>query len=612
MTESATTEYHMVRDRTKIPEEYKWRLEDIYPTDSAWRESKSALVDTLPSISRFRGKLASSPGTLFECLDTVSELSKQFVRLYCYTSMRSDLDTRDSLYAGMEQEISQVGSEFSSVSSFIQPEIIAEFTPEKIEDFMKREPRLGDYRHELFDLMRRKEHTGTEGEERILAESGLMADGPSSVYNTFADADFPFPEMTLTGGTTLKLDKPSFALQRASLNREDRKQAFELFFGKIHEFRRTFGAQLAAQIKKDLFYMKARRYSSCLEKALDGGNIPTDVYRSLIAGVNENLPTFHRYLSLRKRILGVDELHYYDLYCPLVPDIDLKYGYEEAAGLILESLEPLGEEYCTVARRALSDRWVDVYPNDGKRSGAYSNGGVYDVHPYMLLNFNGKYDDMSTLAHELGHTMHSYLSNTHQPYPTAHYSIFVAEVASTFNEALLMDYMLKHAPNADIRLSLLGNELDAIRGTVFRQTQFSEFELMIHERVEKGEPLTGDGLNEMYQTLTRKYYGHDSGVCVVDDVMQTEWAYIPHFYYNFYVYQYATSYTASVDLSGKILAGDVDTRRRYLELLSSGGSDYPVNLLKRAGVDLTTRDPFERTMEKMNRIMDEMEEIMER
>ncbi|MDH4069206.1 MAG: oligoendopeptidase F [Ignavibacteria bacterium] len=612
MAETATTEYHLVRDRSRIPEEYKWRLEDIYPTDSAWRQEKASLIQALPSIGGFRGKLASSPDVLFECLDTVSRLSKQFVRLYCYTSMKSDLDTRDSVYAGMEQEISQVGAEFSSVSSFIQPEIIAGFTPETIEAFLKQEPRLADYRHELFDLMRRKEHTGTEGEERILAESGLMADGPSSVYNTFADADFPFPDMVQADGTTLKLDKPSFSLQRASFNREDRKQAFALFFGKINEFRRTFGAQLAAQIKKDYFYMKARRYNSCLEKALDGGNIPTDVYRSLITGVNENLPTFHRYLSLRKRILGVDQLHYYDLYCPLVRDLDLRYTYEEATERILASLSPLGEHYCSVARTALSDRWVDVYPNDGKRSGAYSNGGVYDVHPYMLLNFNGKYDDMSTLTHELGHTMHSYLSNKNQPYPTAHYSIFVAEVASTFNEALLMDFMLKNAPNDDVRLSLLGNELDAIRGTVFRQTQFSEFELMIHEKVEKGESLTGDGLNEMYRDLTRKYYGHDGGVCVVDDVMQSEWAYIPHFYYNFYVYQYATSYTASVDLSGKVLGGDEDTRKRYLELLSSGGSDYPVNLLKRAGVDLTTRGPFDRTMDKMNRIMDEMEAILER
>ena len=603
---------HLIRDRSRIPERYKWRLQDIYTSDDSWHESRTKLVQAFGSVSRYHGMLASSPGMLFECLDLVSRLSKDYVRLYCYASMSSDLDTRNATYTGMEQEMSQIGAEFSAATSFIQPEIIASFTPETISDFLRKEPRLEDYRHELDDLVRRKQHTRTEGEEQILAESGLMADAPQSVYSIFSDADFPFPHLVLSDGSSVRLDKPAFALQRASFDRENRKHAFEVFFGKMNEFRRTFGAQLLAQVRKDVFYMKARRYGSCLERSLDDGNIPVAVYHTLIDNVNRHLPTFHRYLRLRQRMLGLDRLHYYDLYCPVVGKIDLEYSIDEAVEHILASLAPLGQEYVDVAAKGLADRWVDVFPNDGKRSGAYSNGGVYDVHPYMLLNYNGKYDDMSTLAHELGHTMHSHLSNTHQPYPTSHYSIFVAEVASTFNEALLMDHMMKNAGSDEVRLSLLGNQLDAIRGTVFRQTQFSDFELLIHQKVERGEALTGDALNELYHAMNRRYYGHDAGVCVVDDVMQCEWTYIPHFYYNFYVYQYATSFTASAFLAERILAGDEEIRDRYIRLLSSGGSDYPVNLLKEAGVDLTSSDPFELTMQRMNRIMDEMEEILSR
>ncbi len=506
--------------------------------------------------------------------------------------------------------MSQIGSEFSAVSSFINPEIIASFTPSLLEQFLKNEPQLEIYRHELHDLLRRKSHTRTEGEEQILAESGLMSDGPHSVYSIFSDADFPFPHLILSNGNSVRLDKATYSLQRTSSNLQDRRNTFETFFGKLNEFRRTFGAQLSAQVKKDVFYMKARRYNSCLERALDDGNIPVEVYHSLIRNVNNHLPTFHRYLRLRQRMLGLEQLHYHDLYCPVVREIDLEYGFDESVEQVLASLAPLGGDYAAVASKGLTDRWVDVFPNEGKRSGAYSNGGVYDVHPYILLNYNGKYDDMSTLTHELGHTMHSYLSNKHQPFPTSHYSIFVAEVASTFNEALLMDHMMKHAKNDQVRLSLLGNQLDAIRGTVFRQTQFSEFELLIHQKVEQGEALTGDALNEWYHAMNKKYYGHDQGVCIVDDVMKCEWTYIPHFYYNFYVYQYATSFTASAYLSEKIIAGDEEAKRKYLDLLSSGGSDYPVQLLKKAGVDLTTEEPFEMTMQKMNRIMDEMEELL--
>lgn len=606
---TGVADYSLERDRTKIPDNFKWDITAIYPDDTAWKNAKQQFVSDLPEIERYRGKLTESAQTLFACLDLVSRLGKEYTRLYCYASMNSDLDTRNATYLGMEQEMSALGADFGARSSFIEPEIL-KVDKSTIDAFIASEPKLAIYRHNLYDILRRKAHTGNEGEEKIIADAGLMSDAPGSVYNIFSNADFPFAEIELHDGTQVKLDQSAFALHKSDANRDDRKKVFGAYFGKLNEFRRTFGTNLFAEVKKNMFFMRARKYNSCLEHALDGSNIPVAVYKGLIDNVNANLDTFHRYLKLRKRLLGVDELHYYDLYAPLVKDIDLKYQYDEARKHVLSSLAPLGDEYIDISRKCFDERWVDVFPNEGKRSGAYSNGAVYDAHPYILLNYNGKYDDVSTLTHELGHTMHSYFSNKHQPYPTSHYSIFVAEVASTFNEALLMDYMLKTISDPDIRLSLLGNYLDGIRGTVFRQVQFSEFELAIHERAERGEALTGDAFSELYDTIAKRYYGHDKGVCIVDDMMQIEWAHIPHFYYHFYVFQYATSFTASAALSEQVLAGDTETTKRYMQLLSSGGSDYPIELLKRAGIDMTTSLPFDLTMKKMNRVMDEIEQTL--
>jgi oligoendopeptidase F len=599
------------RDRSKIPDQYKWNLADIYATDEVWKSEKEKLVAEIPSIPNYKGKLTESPGALLACLDLVSRLSKEYARLSSYASMHADQDTRETKYLAMQQEMGQIGAEFGAKSSFVDPEIL-KMDKTKIDGFIKSEPKLEVYRHSLDEILRRKAHTGTESEEKIIADAGLMADGPGSIYTIFSNAEFPFPEVQLSDGKKVKLDKAAFNLYRASKNREDRKKVFAAYFARLNEYRRTFGTQLYGEVKKDMFYMKARHYDSSLQSALDGNNVPIEVYHSLIDNVNANLATFHRYLSLRKRILGVDQLHYYDLYAPMVSEVDLAYDVEEAKKNILAALSPLGGDYTTIARKALTDRWIDVFPNDGKTAGAYSNGAAYDVHPYMLLNYNGKYDDMSTLAHELGHTMHSYLSNKNQPYPTSRYTIFVAEVASTFNEALLMDYMLKSMKDDRARLSLLGHYLDGIRGTLFRQVQFAEFELKIHEMAEKGESLTGDGLSALYDSINKKYYGHDKGVCFVDDEIKVEWANVPHFYYDFYVFQYATSLTASSAISEQVLAGDKAAMARYLTLLSSGGSDYPINLLKKAGVDMTTSRPFELMMKKMNRVMDEMEKILEK
>jgi oligoendopeptidase F len=366
-----------------------------------------------------------------------------------------------------------------------------------------------------------------------------------------------------------------------------------------------------AEVQKVLFYAKARKYSSDLEATLDGPNIPVSVYTHLVDGVNKNLPTFHRYLKLRKRMLGLtDDLHYYDLYAPLVADVDLNYTAEEAEQHVLAAVAPLGPDYASVVKRAFNERWIDFYPTEGKVSGAYSNGGAFDVHPYMLLNYLDQYNDVSTLAHELGHTMHSYYSNKTQPYPTASYQTFVAEVASTFNEALLLDHMLKQIKDDSTRLALLGNYLENAKATVFRQTQFAEFELRMHEMAQKGEPITGDALAKLYLDITRKYYGHDQGICLVDDFIGNEWSYIPHFYRDFYVFQYATSFTAAEALSAKVLSGDAAATKRYLTFISSGGSKYPIDLLKDAGVDMTTDEPLDLTVKKMNEVMDEMEALL--
>jgi oligoendopeptidase F len=606
------------RDRSKIEDKYKWNLADIYSSDAAWKEAKERITNSNPAseknisitaIEKYKGTLSSSPQQLLGCLDLVTELNKEFSRLYSYASMSLDQDTKVQSYLGMQQEMSQLGAAYSAQAAFIEPEIL-KIDPAKVQDFIKSEKRLEIYRHYLEDILRRKAHTGTEGEEKIIADAGLMSDAASSIHSIFSNADFPYPEITLSDGKTVKLDASGFALQRTSTNREDRKKVFAAFMGKLNDYRRTYGTQLNAQIKKDLFYKNARNYKTCLESSLDGNNIPTQVYHSLVDNVNKNLSTFHRYLKLRQRILGVDQLHYYDLYAPLLANVDLKYTYEESQKHILAALKPLGNEYASTVKKGFDNRWIDVYPTEAKRSGAYSNGSAYDVHPYILLNYNGKYDDMSTLAHELGHTMHSYLSNTNQPYATSDYPIFVAEVASTFNEALLIDYMLKQIKDDNVRLSLLGSYLEGIKGTVFRQTQFAEFELRVHEMAEKGEPLTGEVLNKVYDEIVKKYYGHDQNVCIVDDEIKAEWMYIPHFYYNFYVYQYATAYTASAALSERTIAGDKESTKKYISFLSSGGTDYPINLLKKAGVDMTTSEPFELTMKKMNRVMDEMEKIL--
>lgn len=607
---SSTVAVSQMKVREDLPEKYKWDLSDLYSSDESWKEEKEKIEQELQKLLSYKGKLTQSAPLLLEALEMNSLVVKELVKLSSYASMKSDQDTRVTKYAGMEQEMQQLFSEHGALTSYLEPELLT-LQEEQLNNFFIEEKGLETYRFYLQDLLRKRAHRGSEEVEKVMAYASLMSGNAATIFNTFSNAEFPYPEIEING-ERLTLNAANFALYRASEDRDVRRQVFQSYFDKLNEFQRTFGAQLYGNINAALFTTKARNYKSTLERALDASNIPTAVFHNLIKNVNGNLETFHRYLQLRKRMMGVDTLHYYDLYAPLVEQVDLTYTVEESVHNILQSLTPLGTDYQDVAKQAFDERWIDMYPNEGKRSGAYSNGSAYDVHPYILMNYNGKYNDMSTLTHELGHTMHSYLTNKKQHFINANYSIFVAEVASTLNEELLNHFMLQKIENDEVRLAILGNYLEGAKGTLFRQTQFAEFEWMIHEKVANGEALTGADFDELYLELTKRYYGHDKVICVVDDYIKSEWSYIPHFYYNFYVYQYATSFTASTALSQKVLMGDDNDRKKYLNFLASGSTKYPVELLIDAGVDMNKSEPFEQTIAKINAVMDEMERILAR
>lgn len=599
------------KNREEIPEQYKWNLSDIYKSDAEWRAAKDQLTAKLDEVEKFKGTLTKSASNLLACLEFNSEVSKEAIKLSNYASMNSDLDTRDMKYSGMKQELQQIFSDFGAKSAFIDPEILS-VDWNIIDGFLKENPKLAVYRFSLENLFRTKEHSLSEPEERIMALSGMISDDSYTVFNTFSNAEMPSAEATLSNGEKVSIGSSEYELYRASGNRADREIVFNTYWDNYAKFRATYGEMLYGNVKKDMFQAKSRHYNSSLEAALYPDNIPVSVYHSLVENVNKNLPAFHRYLKIKKRMMGVDTLKYLDLYAPVVKNIDMKYSYPEATKLVLESLKPLGNEYVSTVKKAIDNRWIDVYPTKGKQSGAYSNGSDYDGHPYILLNHNDLYEDVSTLAHELGHTMQSYFSNKTQPYPLADYETFVAEVASTFNEVLLFNYMISKVENDDMKLSLLMDWLDRFKGTLFRQTQFAEFELKIHETAEQGKPLTGDDFSQLYSDILKAYYGHDKGVCHIDDYMNMEWAFIPHFYYNFYVFQYSTSFTASISLAEKITNGEPGALEKYITFLSAGGSDYPIELLKKAGVDMTSSEPFDKTIEAMNKVMDEIEKILDK
>lgn len=597
------------KSREEIADKYKWNLTDIYKSDEDWTKAKDALAVKAAGLEKFKGTLTRSAADLKKYLLLNSEIGKEASRLYSYASFNSDLDTRNMKYNAMKQELQQMFSELGTKTAFAEPEILSA-DQARIEGFIKSDPELAPYKMGLDNLFRLKKHSLSEPEERLMALSSLVTGVSSEVYNTYSNAEMPSPEVTLSNGEKIAVTQAAYNRYRASSNRADRELVFKAFWDNWEKYKGTYGEMLYGTVKKDVFYSRARHYESSLEASLYPNNIPTTVYKSLIDNVNRNLPAFYRYLSIKKRMLGVDTLKYSDLYAPVVKDIDLKYSYDEATAIVSEALRPLGADYVATVKKAIDSRWIDVYPTPGKQFGAYSSGMDRDLHPYILMNYTDLYSDVSTMAHELGHTMQSYLSNKTQPYPLADYPIFVAEVASTFNEVLLFDNMIKKVKDDNTRLSMLMTWLDVFKGTLFRQTQFAEFELRIHEAVESGKPLTGDEISSLYMDILKKYYGAEKGFCALDKNLEMEWAFIPHFYRGYYVYQYSTSFTASIALAEKVKSGDREALNKYISFLSAGGSDYPIELLKKAGADMTSNEPFDMTIVFMNRVMDEIEKIL--
>ncbi|WP_242345772.1 oligoendopeptidase F [Anaeromyxobacter terrae] len=598
------------------PDALQWDLTALYPSDAAWSEAKVALAKEVAGFrGRHEGRLGASAKALGDGLVDLAQIREQYERLFAYAMLRSDGDVKAARPRELRQEAERLGVELEAAASFVRPELLA-VDAAKVKAFLKEDPRLAQFDFFLSDLLRWKDHTLSPREERIVAQAGELEGAAPSVHGVLTNADIPWPTVKLATGEKVRLDPAGYQRARTAASAADREKVFRAFFDTVKTYERTIGAAMDAQVKAHRFEKDVRGFPSSLESALFAANIPPAVYHQLVSDVNRSLPTLHRYLALRKRMLGLTELRYEDLYAPLVKDVDRRYTPAEGVALTLEAVAPLGAPYVEALRTALDGRWTDFLPRPGKRSGAYSMG-VYAVHPYQLLNFNGQWEDVSTLAHESGHTMHSALAAKAQPFPRYDYPTFVAEVASTLNEDLLLHRVLDRTKDDATRLFLLGRHLETLRTTLFRQTMFAEFELAVHERAEKGEALSGEALSALYLDLVRKYYGHAQGICRVDARYGVEWASVPHFFnYDFYVFQYATSLVASTSLAKAIreeaAAGGTAARDRYLAMLASGGSRYAIDLLKDAGVDMTTSAPFAAAMDEMNRVMDQMEAILAR
>ena len=590
--------------RSDVPEEFTWRLEDMYPTDKAWAEENEALRALVPEVAAFSGRLGESADTLLSFFRLSDDIAKRLSTLYGYASCRADQDQGNGFYQDMRGKAMNTYVAVSSASSFSTPEIMA-IPDERLDAFRAERPELSEYERSIYQIRRKKEHILTPAEERLLAASGEMASAPGDIGSIFRNADLTYPDAVDSNGVSHTLTAGSFVPLEESGDRTLRESAFKALYGRLSEFKNTAATILDYQFKKLRFYSDARGYKSTLEASLDETGVPTEVYRNLISAVHGNLDKMHRYVSLRKKLLGVDELHMYDIYTPIVADAARKIDYEEAKSTVLEALSVLGEDYVDLLKTAFNNRWIDVYENVGKRSGAYSSGQSFP-HPYVLLNHKDTLDSMFTLAHELGHAMHSYHSAKYQPISTSDYVIFVAEVASTVNEVLLMRYLLSKTEDKKERAYLINHFLDSFKGTVYRQTMFAEFELFMGERSEAGESLTADLLANKYLELNRLYYGPDM---VSDEGIAYEWARIPHFFYNYYVFQYATGYSAAVAIANRILTEGETAVRDYKKFLSGGSSADPISLLKIAGVDMSVPDPINSGLALFGELIEEMEKL---
>ena len=591
--------------RSQLAVEDTWSLEDLYVSDEAWEEELKTVAADQEHLVSFAGKLGSSGQTLCEYLSAMERLNQKAELLGNYCMRRSDEDTRNTHYQAMQGRFMSTMVALGAACSFDVPELMA-IPEEDLRRFFETCPELERYRRYLTDLRRKKEHTLSAQEEKLLAAAGEMAGTANTVYSALSDADMKFPNASDSTGVEHAVSHGSFVSLEESPDRVLRKNAYESLYHRLADFRNTMAATLNAQNQQLKFYAQARKYPTALEAALDGTNVPVSVYENLIEAVHRNLDKMHRYVRLRKKLLGVEELRFYDIYTPLVKDVDKRIPFAQAKQTVYDAMHPLGEDYRKILREGLDNRWIDVYENEGKRSGAYSAGTK--VHPYVLLNYTGTLDSQFTLAHEMGHALHSYLSNAHQNPIDSEYEIFVAEVASTCNEALLMEYLLQRTSDKKERAYLINHFLDQFKGTIYRQTMFAEFERNISAMVEEGQTLTADLLCAEYRRLNELYYGPDM---VVDDEISMEWSRIPHFYYNFYVFQYATGYAAAIALSRRILREGAPAVRDYLGFLSGGCSKAPIELLKGAGVDMTAPEPVENALALFGELLDEMEALME-
>ncbi len=596
-----------VLTRDEIPEAYTWDVSALFPSDSTWEEDFHRAEESLDEFAGYRGRLGDSPRVLLRCLSLRDSLGIRIDRLSSYAARRHDVDLTNPAYQAMSQKIQGLQRKRSRATAFIEPEILA-IGDRKLSSFMKQDEELRLYGHYLDNIHRLRPHILSREEEELLSLARGVTMGPDLAFGMLVNADFTWGDIRNERGNEVEMSRSRYLLFMHSPDRRVRRDAYLALYIPFENHLNTLTSLLITQLKSDIFYSRARRYDSSLDAALDGPNIPTEVYRNLIATVNNNLAPLHRWAGMKKRILGVKALHPYDTYAPLFPGVERRFTYEEAQSIVREALAPLGDEVRQIVDRAFGERWIDVYENTGKEGGAYSSG-TYGVHPYILMNFNGTLESVFTLAHELGHTIHSYLSNRNQPYIYSDYATFNAEVASTTNEALLTDYLLEHARSDDERLSLLQHYIQDIGSTFYRQARFAEFELRMHEKVEKDEPLTRDIISGIFGDIYQKYWGPDMAV---DDEEKVSWCRIPHFYYDYYVYTYATSFAASQLIARRIVKEGRPAVEDYLKFLSSGSSDYPIELLKIAGVDMTTPAPIEATAARMDELLDQMESIISR
>ena len=590
-------------ERHEVPSDLKWRLEDIYETDEAWERDLKKAKQYIESIRGLKGTLTSGEN-LLKALRLRDEVSLLMDRLIGYSYMRKDEDNANSTYQGYADQALSVSVLLRSAAAFFEPEILA-LEEGVVQGWLDSVPELEVYRHHLENILRMKAHTLPAEQEELLAAAGEMAQAPSSIFRMFNNADLKFPEVKNDAGEWVELTHGRYIQLLESTHRDVREGAFKAMYNTYSAWKNTLGAMYTSTVKKELYFSRVRNYESSLHAALHADNVPPEVYYNLVDSIHDHLHLMHRYVQLRKRLLNVDELHMYDLYVPMVQDEHVQIRREQAIEMVRTGLEPLGEQYLTDLNKSFEESWIDWMENRGKTSGAYS-WGTYGVHPYVLMNYQETLDDMFTLAHELGHAMHSYYSDQNQEYINAAYTIFVAEVASTVNESLVMADLLEKTTDPKQRMYLLNHQLEQFRGTVFRQTMFAEFEMLVHGRIGQGESVTADQLCEIYYELNQRYFGQH---ITVDELIAMEWARIPHFYRPFYVYKYATGFSAAVSLSQQILKEGEPAVKRYLQFLGSGGSDYPLNLLERAGVDMSKPEPIVEAMQVFKELLDELEDL---